>query len=326
MKTNTLLFLVLALVVALGASVWLTRDTQTQGFSSQPLLGEFAERLESLQKLELRTQDSILFAAERIDSEWYATHLSDLSRFPVSFDSLSDFIGDLHKAELLEAKTQNTKNYKRLGVEDLVVENAQSTLLTLQTQNANFEVLIGNPSSNGFGSFVRKPESKQSWQLDRVLDLPSDQQRWLKNPILELTLDELTRAELSGNTGWVIEKGDDGFQLVGMQEADSLVYPTVLTNSLTSILEVEFESAIPIESVELPESVDAELFIETEKGPFSARVYSLDEKHWVIYEYAQQAWLADWAFSISDFNKGQLTKGRSDFIEQTEPTSEAELP
>jgi hypothetical protein len=187
----------------------------------------------------------------------------------------------------------------------------------LQTDKSTFDLLIGNNSSNGLGTFVRSPESKQSWQIDRVLNLPSDQFSWLKNPVLDMTADDINRAELQGNEGWVIANQDDDFGLVGLQQTDDLIYPSVLANTISSILETSYERVTPAASVQLPESVVATLFLESEKGPLTIRVYSADEQHWVTYATDQQTWLSNWVFSISESSKARLVKPRSDFIQQT---------
>ena len=317
MKTNKILLLALALVVATGISVWLTKNSQVQDVVSQTLLGDFNDQLKSLQKITIRSRDAVAFSAEQVDNQWYATHLSDVERFPVDTDALSVFVGQLHQAKLLEAKTQNVNLYARLGVEDLIVENSQSRSLLLQTDKSTFDLLIGNNSSNGLGTFVRSPESKQSWQIDRVLNLPSDQFSWLKNPVLDMTADDINHAELQGKEGWVIANQDDDFGLVGLQQTDNLIYPSVLANTISSILETSYERVTPAASAQLPESVVATLFLESEKGPLTIRVYSADEQHWVTYATDQQAWLSNWVFSISESSKARLVKPRSDFIQQT---------
>jgi hypothetical protein len=316
-KTNKILLLALALVVATGISVWLTKNSQVQDVVSLPLLGDFEDQLAVLQTISVRSRDAVEFSAEQVDNQWYATHLSDVDSFPVNTDDLSVFIGQLNQAKLLEAKTQNVNLYARLGVEDLIVENSQSRSLLLQTSNSNFELLIGNDSSNGLGTFVRSPESKQSWQIDRVLNLPSDQFSWLKNPVLDMTADDINRAELQGDEGWVIANQDNDFRLAGLQQTDNLIYPTVLASTLSSIIEIRYERAIPAVSMQLPESVAATLFFESEKGPLTIHLYSVDEQHWVTYAIEQQPWLSNWVFSISESSRSGLVKSRSDFIQQT---------
>lgn len=327
MKTNSLIILVLALVIAVAASVFLTRDDTSQGLIPQPLLGEFEEQLTSLQSLELRSHDQVVFSAEKVDDQWFATHLSTENRFPANFDSLSEFIGVANDAKLLEAKTQNVENYSRLGVEDLVTESAQSRLLTLQSQNANFEVLVGNTSSNGLGTFVRIPSSRQSWQLDRVLNLPIDQYSWLMNPVLNIALENVLRIEKRGELGWIIEKAEDtDYQLEGLQETENLIYPTVLANTVSSMLAIKFESAVPKTVAKLPVNVDSELLFTTDFGALSVRLFTMDDTHWVTYDFESQPWLENWAFVISSFSKGQLVKSRSDFVETIEPLDVSEQP
>jgi len=316
-KTNKIFLLALALVVATGTSVWLTKNSQVQDVVSLPLLGDFEDQLAVLQTISIRSRDAVAFSAEQVDNQWYATHLSEVDSFPVNIDALSVFIGQLNQAKLLEAKTQNVNLYARLGVEDLIVENSQSRSLLLQTSNSNFELLIGNDSSNGLGTFVRSPDSKQSWQIDRVLNLPGDQFSWLKNPVLDMTADDITRAELQGDEGWVIANQDNDFGLAGLQQTDDLIYPSVLANTISSILATSYERVTPAASVQLPESVVATLFLESEKGPLTIRVYSADEQHWITYTTDQHAWLSNWVFSISESSKAGLVKSRSDFMQQT---------
>ena len=317
MKTNKIFLLALALVVATGTSVWLTKNSQVQDVVSLPLLGDFEDQLAVLQTISIRSRDAVAFSAEQVDNQWYATHLSEVDSFPVNIDALSVFIGQLNQAKLLEAKTQNVNLYARLGVEDLIVENSQSRSLLLQTSNSNFELIIGNDSSNGLGTFVRSPDLKQSWQIDRVLNLPSDQFSWLKNPVLDMTADDITRAELQGDEGWVIANQDNDFGLAGLQQTDDLIYPSVLANTISSILATSYERVTPAASVQLPESVVATLFLESEKGPLTIRVYSADEQHWVTYATDQHAWLSNWVFIISESSKAGLVKSRSDFMQQT---------
>ena len=99
MKTNKILLLALALVVATGISVWLTKNPQVQDVVSQTLLGDFNDQLKSLQKITIRSRDAVAFSAEQVDNQWYATHLSEVDSFPVNIDALSVFIGQLNQAK-----------------------------------------------------------------------------------------------------------------------------------------------------------------------------------------------------------------------------------
>ena len=316
MKTNSLLSLIVILLAAVGMSIWLIKKDAGELATTEPLLGAFSNQLSQLDHITLKTAGSTLFQASKMDQQWFASHLGEGTEFPVDLTELSDFITSLQTAKLSEAKTQNPQNYSRLGVEPVEQQDSTSRLLVLGAQNESFEVLLGNASSNSFGTFIRQPEQQQSWLLDQVLDLPTDIHSWLQNPILNIELIDVMSAQRVGDDGWLVSmNGQQGLELQFIADNESLKYPTVIENSLTAMLTVQFDQAIPIESAQLPENASAELLFETINGTLSISVFEGEEQNFVVYRYAHQQWLNDWVFSLSSFNSGQLTKSRSDFVD-----------
>lgn len=337
MKSNTLISLLLALIVASGLSYWLLQDDMQQTQASTSVLGDFKPHLAAVTQIDIRDHQGELLSAELVNGEWVATHLQAGLQFPADRNLLVGLINGLSSATLYQAKTQNPQNYSQLSVEDIGSEDAQSRLLTLTAGENSFSILVGNTATSGLGSFVRFPEQSQSWLIDQRLNVPSDAQQWLLNPLSLMSIEQVSSAFRDGEGAWQVVRDDAldeqtlaPLTLTDKTEQENYQFPNVVSNSLSAMLTARFDAISVIDSVTLSDSPSATLTFSASDNELSILLYNIEEQYYAVYVSASDPWLSDWIFELSSFTYNQLNKQRDDFVEVPEaegpPSPNEQLP
>jgi hypothetical protein len=329
MNIRILIGLFLALVVAAGASFLLINQQSTVESKNEDLLGDFSQELVNLNELTIYSGGQSILNAKLQQGSWQASHLAQDSLFPVDKEQIRKLINGLQSAILLEAKTKNPANYERLGVEDYDSQGAKSALLVLSSKDATYELLIGNQSRSGAGTFVRVKDDPQSWLIDQVIDLPKDQYTWLQSPVLDIPIALIEKVEFVGEQNWVANKTseDQGqvLTMLGLTESETLKYPSIVDNTIEGYFQARFESVEPQNEILLPDSPTAQVFIELAEGPMTLNLYQANDNYWLTYVVPSRPWLGDWVFGLDSFNFNKLNKNRSDFVDLVEESTLAPI-
>lgn len=330
MKGTHLLILLVAVVLAAGTAVHLTLQKPEDIRINQTVLGDFADKLPSLTRIEVSSATGTVMDARIDDGNWWAVNLGEDAVLPLDTALLSSLVDSLRTAQLIEGKTRKAENYSRLGVQDIDINGSSSLQLTLYASDTSFSIIVGNVASSGQGSYVRLPGSAQSWLASEVLSLPSSKTEWLTNPLSLMSLNDVYQITREGEGEWLIARDESSLSqsdtnqnlspliLRDMADGESLKFATVIDSTLTAMLSNRFDSVEPYHSQYDTLQALAKITFVGADDTLSAELFETADGFSVRYQSERKTWVNDWLFSLSSFSFNQLNKTRQDFLAQAE--------
>lgn len=216
MKAKTLLVLVLACALLVGAAVWLGTSRQPVGGDAstvrERLLPGLEAQLDAITRVRILA-DGAEVLLERTDGEW---RMPSRDGWPVDLARLRALLLGLAQAERVEAKTANPELYPRLGVEDVSEGGGSGALVELVAGDTRHAVIVGNPRS-GDGHYVRVADQAQSWLVDRALEVERDPTDWLQQELTQVDAQRVERVRIEHAEGdpvdIVARESGPGFEL-----------------------------------------------------------------------------------------------------------------
>ncbi|MFA3789534.1 DUF4340 domain-containing protein [Aliiglaciecola sp. SL4] len=327
---NKQLVSLVVIIAALAAAIYfLTIGANQASAEKLKLFPELAEQAQKIQQIQVSNANGSLIDARQSQGQWITVLPVSEREYPLQQKALSELVDGLSKAVLFEAKTAKSENFGRLGLQDIDQVDSQGTLIKIRIGTKDYQVLVGARASLGQGSFARLIGEKQTWLLDRIINLPTDQYAWLKQPILDVLKEQVSYLRREGNAGFEIQKDfeqEDGFTLKGLGESEELKYQSILSAFVDNLVNLKFEKIVDAgESGFDPQSVTATFEVGLEDG----RILNM----W-LWEHADAAYVRfggdfgkywyDVNYQLSSFSAGQIDKTYSDFIQ--DKRSQTQLP
>lgn len=320
--------LIIAAILALAAGVWLVQQPDSNKLQSQLLFKDLSQFANDLHSVEIENAQGVVFSAKKSGDSWLATVAPQLPTYPVSQEQLATLVTSLVQLKLIEPKTSKTKNYARLGLQDISNIDSLASLVRLKTSDHSWSVLVGNNVSFTEGSYVRRPKNQQSWRTNKTITLPLDKFSWLKQPILPFTAEDIVAISRVDKVNWQMVKQDDGnFNLTHSSADSTLKYQGVLEAMAASVSSLNFEKLLVSDEVSyLSQNILAEFELEMAQGDLIRLVVSeMDGNHLVSFptEFPNEYW-HNWHYQVSNFSAQQIVKTPEDFLAQKNPALTAE--
>lgn len=312
-------------VLAVAASYWLQFAQVAPHADKAPLLPALDTQANGISQIELSNASGVLFQAKRSNDKWLATVLDDqgqvIGLYPVAKDKLAALVSALAEARLIEAKTAKTINYHHLGVQDLTATDSLATLVKLRSDKLSWQVLVGDHATVGNGSYVRLPQSKQAWLVDKSLALPLTSNAWLKQPVLPFDASDFSKIARVDTSPWLIQRADADaqFTLANMPQDRQLKYSGVLEAMAINLASLNFDALITLDTLQWNKLTDGvELEVTTFYGhTFTAAIAKDNDKVYVRFSSALTTdYWQEWIYVISTFAAQQLDKNQNDFLMQ----------
>jgi hypothetical protein len=142
--------------------------------------------------------------------------------YPADTGKLRELLLQLADASLLEPKTGSEQRYAELGVEDVKARDAKGIRVSLEEGSGKPEQLIvGNLSPQGKGTFVRRPEDRQSWLAKGSLSIERDPARWLDTALADIPAARIAEIVLTRPDGKTVrlfktQPGDAAYKVDGL--------------------------------------------------------------------------------------------------------------
>lgn len=314
------------LVVVAFASYLLLKQSQPVSVEQGLLFSDLSAKANLIDRVRISNHQGVLLDASLEQSIWLVDSVQKQGNYPLEQDKLTQLVQSLMQAKLFQAKTSKMENYARLGLQDIEALDSQSTLIELIAGTESWQVLIGNKSSTVSGSYVRLPQQKQSWLLDTEIVLPLDSNDWLKQPILDIDQQNITKIARVDSNAWVIEKkpAQEEFSLSPMPDSGSLKYATILDSVANNIATLNFDQ-LHINDQTFWESLQptAKLEVTTNDGQIiTVELAQLDDSFYARFNSAaDSSYWHNWIYQLSSFSAGQLNKTRDDFLADAEVPS-----
>jgi hypothetical protein len=312
-------------ILAVGLGVWLIQAPTKGTFEAGFLFDDLQKFANQLDKVEIKNAQGVLFSAQKLGDSWLATFDPEQHVYPISQDKLAEFVETMMRAKLVEAKTSKPKNYIRLGLQPIDTDDSMATLVTFKADDHSWQVLVGNNVTVGEGHYILKPESPQSWRIDKTVNLPIDKFSWLKQPILPFQIQDIRSVSRVDSLDWQIIKSASGeFQLVNMPEGRELQYDSILNSVVSNLIDLNFEQLLTADD-DFAQSLKllTQLEVSTsDEKIFQIIVSELDDKHYVNFSSNDQSeYWQKWYYQVSNFSAQQLIKTQDDFLAEQSPTT-----
>jgi hypothetical protein len=312
-------------ILALGFGVWLSQSSSKYKFEADLLFDDLQGFANQLDSVEIKNAQGVLFRAQKLGDHWFATVNTEQSIYPVSRVKLADFVETMMRIKLIEAKTSKPRNYPRLGLQPIDIEDSMATLVTLTKNDCSWQVLVGNKVTIGKGHYILKSDDARSWRTDKTINLPIDKFSWLKHPILPYQEQDISSISRVDRLDWQIARSVSGdFELINMPKDQKLEYGSILNSIVGSLTSLDFEQLIAVDE-NFTQSLKVLTQLEvstTQENIFQVIVSELDGKQFVnfIPNGPSQYW-QKWYYQVSNFSAQQLIKTLDDFLAEQPPTT-----
>ncbi|QWF70363.1 DUF4340 domain-containing protein [Methylomonas paludis] len=164
----------------------------------------------------LGANEQVLISLENTPQQGWVVR--EKAAYPANVSKLRELLLELANARILEPKTTSESRYAELGVEDIKAANAQGILVKLVGLEQPTELLIGHISAHSNGTFVRRPDARQSWLVQGQISVERDPWQWLDSSLIDFGGERIYEVVLSKAGAKSIrlykqQTGDVNFQL-----------------------------------------------------------------------------------------------------------------
>ena len=280
----TIATVVLAVVVGLG------KETATFDLvKREPVFEDLRANPDSPTKVEVKSRFGE-FTLERGSNGWVAP---DRAGYPVEESDVRELIIGLADMRFVERKTSNPDRFKRLEVQEITDELSDSAYVKVSDSNGKSltEVIIGRPSArfcagNSSGTYIRFPETTETWLVTSVTNVQTRLIPWLKRGIISIGADQVARLAIGvGEGAYVLARAnaESVFTIEGAPKGRVLTQEKVRPVS-RALANVELEDVKLQSELSLP--VDARVAEVVTFGGLSVRVLlaNIDKKNWATFE------------------------------------------
>ena len=165
------------LIVALG--MYFDGKNISNKSSSEVLFPSFDEVLPEIAYIEFSNQNG-KSVIEIIDNQWL---ISSSNNFPANTELLSRFFIQLREANILDAKTNREDLLYKLGLDD---ENKMQLILKSEDDVVLYSLDIGIYNYNIPGSYIKAPESNQSYLVSTNLTADVSDFYWVPTDLINI--------------------------------------------------------------------------------------------------------------------------------------------
>ena len=284
------------------------------GKAKQPQAGLFPHLLtsnEGIHRISL-TQASEQIRLELRDRVWRIGAGTGLEGHIVNNVLVTKLIKFVGTAKYIEKKTDKRTKLYKLG---LGSSDSDSVLLSVHSIGGNESMLIGNRAQSGMGTFVRLPDSTQSWLVSGEVELPKREMGWLPEVILDVSRSEISKATFTASTGaTVIVSGaleTESAVIENMPLTGALAYPSAADPALTSLVNLRLKNVSKADRISWDDAAIAEFELVTGDS-ISLRCVEQKGEYWIWITHNKKS--ENWSYSIDEYRFTQLTKTMSDYL------------
>ena len=165
------------LIIALG--MYFDGKNISNKSSSEVLFPSFDDVLPEIAYIEFSNQNG-KSVIEIIDNQWL---ISSSNNFPANTELLSRFFIQLREANILDAKTNREDLLYKLGLDD---ENKMQLILKSEDDIVLYSLDIGIYNYNIPGSYIKAPESNQSYLVSTNLTADVSDFYWVPTDLINI--------------------------------------------------------------------------------------------------------------------------------------------
>lgn len=195
-----------------------------------------------------------LLSLARGDRGWT---VKEKGGYPADSGKLRELLLKLADASLLEPKTASEQRYPELGVEDTGGKDAKGLKLSLEGLAKPEALIVGNFNSKASGTFVRRPDDKQSWLAKGNLTVDRDPTHWLDKAIADISSDRIAEVVLTGPGGKTLRvykehPGDTDFKVADLPAGKELSSPGAANGLASTLGDLTLQDVVPAAEAKAP--------------------------------------------------------------------------
>ena len=162
-----------------------------------------AARIDRIDEVRVRGAGGhVLVTLRKRDGVWFVLERGDWPALPGLVDTA---LFALSRAHLSEAKTDQPRLYRKLGVEDVSAADAQGMELRLSGGGAPMTLIIGHEHAKLDGNYVRVEGQARSWLTDVALSFEREPVGWIDRNLVDLPLARVAEVQVKPTPGKAFE-------------------------------------------------------------------------------------------------------------------------
>ena len=259
------------------------------------------------------------------DAGWRISHHEKLKDYPVDPLVMSRLIRFVLDAKYVERKTDRPEKLGKLGLALEVDQSASvgPVLLSVEAMSKESQVLVGNLSQSGLGTYVRVPNESQVWLVSGRVKLPLDVLDWISPVFLNIDRAEIVRATFTSPTGArvvVSASGNTESAIIeNMPVGTKLAYDSVPDTALDALINLRLIEVRRADYHAWEDAASAEF--ELSSGSLILlRCTEINGKYWVLV--ARDGITDRWSYAVDQYRFAQLTKEMNDYLAITQDNGE----
>jgi dipeptidyl aminopeptidase/acylaminoacyl peptidase len=151
--------------------------------AGEPLVGGLSAALNDVVKVRIvEAGNKTAVTLDRVSDGWT---VAERGGYAADIPKVRETLIKLAEAKLNEGKTANPERHALVGVEDVAKAEAKGMRVELEGK-INAKVVVGNFSTQGSGTFVRRNDEAQAWLANGNLVLDRDASNWLAKDLLDI--------------------------------------------------------------------------------------------------------------------------------------------
>ncbi len=291
-------------------------QTSEREVAVKPRLFDLIANESSIAAVEI-SRGNTRIAMVSTDAGWRISHHEKLKDYPVDPLVMSRLIRFVLDAKYVERKTDRPEKLGKLGLALEVDQSASvgPVLLSVEAMSKESQVLVGNLSQSGLGTYVRVPNESQVWLVSGRVKLPLDVLDWISPVFLNIDRAEIVRATFTSPTGArvvVSASGNTESAIIeNMPVGTKLAYDSVPDTALDALINLRLIEVRRADYHAWEDAASAEF--ELSSGSLILlRCTEINGKYWVLV--ARDGITDRWSYAVDQYRFAQLTKEMNDYL------------
>ena len=291
-------------------------QTSEREVAVKPRLFDLIANESSIAAVEI-SRGNTRIAMVSTDAGWRISHHEKLKDYPVDPLVMSRLIRFVLDAKYVERKTDRPEKLGKLGLALEVDQSASvgPVLLSVEAMSKESQVLVGNLSQSGLGTYVRVPNESQVWLVSGRVKLPLDVLDWISPVFLNIDRAEIVRATFTSPTGarvFVSAAGNTESAIIeNMPVGTKLAYDSVPDTALDALINLRLIEVRRADYHAWEDAASAEF--ELSSGSLILlRCTEINGKYWVLV--ARDGITDQWSYAVDQYRFAQLTKEMNDYL------------
>ena len=315
--------------VALSCAVFLIAvlfilQTSEREVAVKPRLFDLIANESSIAAVEI-SRGNTRIAMVSTDAGWRISHHEKLKDYPVDPLVMSRLIRFVLDAKYVERKTDRPEKLGKLGLALEVDQSASvgPVLLSVEAMSKESQVLVGNLSQSGLGTYVRFPNETQVWLVSERVELPLDVLDWISPVFLNIDRAEIVRATFTSPTGArvvVSASGDTESAIIeNMPVGTKLAYKSVPDTALDALINLRLLEVRRADHHAWQDAASAEFELSSGSS-ILLRCTEINGKYWLLVD--RDGITDRWSYAVDQYRFAQLTKEMNDYLAITPDNGE----